>query len=144
MKKTKARDPGYITVTELDHVRISNLLERQLRDGPATRASESLADALSQADQVEPQDMPTDVVTMRSRLRVQDPATGEARELTLCYPQDTDPNAGHVSVLSPIGASLLGARVGSTVQWLPPTGAPHALKIVELLFQPEANGQYTA
>jgi regulator of nucleoside diphosphate kinase len=48
-----------------------------------------------------------------------------------------------VSLLSPMGASVLGHRVGGEAEWLTPTGAPRTARILALDFQPEAAGQYT-
>jgi regulator of nucleoside diphosphate kinase len=72
-----------------------------------------------------------------------DLATGSEYSLTLCYPADADPAAGRVSVLSPVGASLLGLRVGEVARWQGPAGDTHAAEVVALLFQPEASGDYT-
>ena len=100
------------TVTELDHVRISNLLRRQPAPGGAASATQVLLD---NADLVPSQDIAPDVVTMYTRVRVADPQTGVQRELTVCYPPDADVGTGFVSVLSPVGAALLG--VGPSHRW---------------------------
>jgi regulator of nucleoside diphosphate kinase len=61
----------------------------------------------------------------------------------LSYPTDADPARGRVSVLSPVGASLLGSRIGSVVRWRSPNGDESAAEVLALLFQPEQNGDYT-
>ncbi len=132
----------YITVNELDYVRLSNLIEQLPRDAAPGSASAILADALDQADQLPPRDIPADIVTMHSQVEVQD-EKGDVRTLTLCYPKDADAAQGMVSVLSPIGASMLGAKVPGEVGWTPPDGARRSLKIVKLVYQPEANGDFT-
>jgi regulator of nucleoside diphosphate kinase len=58
----------------------------------------------------------------------------------LCYPADADASAGFVSVLSPVGWSLLGQRVGATVRWPIPSGGELSAKILGILFQPESSG----
>jgi regulator of nucleoside diphosphate kinase len=68
---------------------------------------------------------------------------GIKRKLTLCYPEDADPQSGFVSVLSPIGLSLLGEQVGSTVRWESPDGRLRMADVDAMLFQPEASGDYT-
>ena len=50
-------------------------------------------------------------------------------------------NAGKVSVLAPIGTALLGYRAGETVEWEVPGGV-RRLKIEQVLYQPEAAGDY--
>ena len=56
--------PPLPLINELDHLRLSRWL-------PARHATGPLAQRLALADLVLPPDMPPDVVTMRSRLRVQ-------------------------------------------------------------------------
>jgi regulator of nucleoside diphosphate kinase len=70
-------------------------------------------------------------------------ATGLQQTLTICYPDDAEPQAGFVSVLSPVGCSLLGLRVGDVAHWHPPHGADGAARVLAVLFQPEASGDYT-
>ena len=50
--------------------------------------------------------------------------------------------SGFVSVLSPVGASLLGLRVGNVARWSTPAGDERAGEILAILFQPEASGDY--
>jgi regulator of nucleoside diphosphate kinase len=94
------------------------------------------------ADVRNPQDMPADVVTMRSIVDCDDANSGERLRLTLCYPAEADAAAGRVSVLSPLGIALLGRRVGATPQWRTPSGAQRGCTIVALVYQPEAAGDY--
>jgi regulator of nucleoside diphosphate kinase len=130
------------TLTELDHVRLLNLVLRDKRGdrSPATRlAIEPVLDACAV---VAAREVPPDVVTMYSQLLLQDLDTGERHKLALCYPADAEPAAGFVSVLSPVGSSLLGLRVGSVARWLTPAGQEKRAQILAILFQPEASGDY--
>jgi regulator of nucleoside diphosphate kinase len=124
-------------LNELDHVRIDRLLTQ------GRNVSETLAEVLDDADIVAPAEIPADVVTMYTRITIREMPDGEPRTMTLCYPPDADAASGFVSVLSPIGTALLGRRVGEETQWTTPTGAVQRLRIVEVLFQPEASGDYT-
>ncbi|EWS58029.1 Regulator of nucleoside diphosphate kinase [Methylibium sp. T29-B] len=47
-----------------------------------------------------------------------------------------------MSVLSPVGCSLLGLTVGAVARWSTPAGEARAAEVVALLFQPEASGDY--
>ena len=80
---------------------------------------------------------------MYSQVIVEDLASKKRQKLTLCYPNDAEPHQGFISVLSPVGASLLGQRVGAIARWRTPNGDGCAAEIVTLLFQPEASGDYT-
>jgi len=123
---------GELLLTELDRARLLKLNSAALRE------------LLDDASALPSPEIPADVVTMNSRVLVSDGTGAALQPLTLCYPAEADPHAGRVSVLSPVGAALLGRRVGSAVGWRTPTGARRELHIEALLFQPEASGDYLA
>ena len=129
------------TITELDHVRIFNLLRRQ--PGGAVSAVD-LSALIDAAELVPSQTIAADVVTMHSRLSVADPAGGQARSLTLCYPQEADAARGAISVLSPLGTALLGRRAGDVASWRGADGQESQLVVHTVDYQPEASGDYMA
>lgn len=131
------------TLTELDHVRLLNLLRRDTH-GAESPADRRLIEALLDGCITVPsREVPADVVTMYSQVRVHDRSTDRQRTLAPCWPPDAEPLAGFVSVLSPIGGALLGLRVGSVARWASPAGDEMAAEILAVLFQPEASGDYT-
>lgn len=81
-----------------------------------------LAAELERARIADPDDVPADVVTIHTRVRVLDLVSGERRELTLVLPHQSDASAGRISVLAPLGTALLGYRVGDEIEWLMPGG----------------------
>lgn len=131
---------GDRTLTDLDHARLAGLLRRG--HVPDAQAS-PLAELLDTAEVVAPRAVDPDVVTLYSQVLLRDVADGTSRKFTVCYPADAEPEAGFVSVLSPVGAALLGRRVGQTVHWRTPSGDARHAEIVAVLFQPEASGDYT-
>jgi regulator of nucleoside diphosphate kinase len=126
------------TLTRLDHVRLTRLLPQA--SGAAAAALRELLDGSDQVDS--PAVAPT-VATMYSTLLLEDAGGGEPARLTLCYPADAEPASGFISVLSPVGIALLGLRLGELARWRTPDGQDHAARIVGMLFQPEATGDYT-
>jgi regulator of nucleoside diphosphate kinase len=129
------------TLTHSDHLRLVRLLAQQ-PPGPGHEAMQDLLDA---SDVVAGAALPATVVTMGSRVLLQDPAAdAPAYQLTLCYPADATPRQGCISVLSPVGASLLGLRVGEIARWRLPDGRAGAARIVAVLFQPETHGEGVA
>jgi regulator of nucleoside diphosphate kinase len=124
-------------LTELDHVRISKLLQRP---GPSAHTLDQVEDLVHNAELVSSYKVPANVVTMYSQVLIADGQTGQQRKLTLCYPHDAD--AGFVSVLSPVGAGLLGLKKGRVARWQTPDGTTATAKIVDILFQPEESGDY--
>ena len=131
------------TLTELDHVRLTHLIQRHKLGRTVSSATLPIERVLDEADLVHWRQVPPDVVTMRSRVLFRDLQSGAENELTVCYPADADASAGAVSVLSPVGWSLLGQRVGATVSWPTPAGGTLSAEIVAILFQPESSGDYT-
>ncbi len=130
------------TLTELDHVRIARLI-RGAGEAAASLPDRSIDDILDTADLVSSNKVDPDIVTMYSQVELADLATGKPYRLTLCYPTDAQPASGFVSVLSPVGASLIGRRVGSIARWRSPSGDEGSAKVLAVLFQPEASGDYT-
>lgn len=122
-------------LTELDFKRLNNLHDGQLPS--------ELVDTLDALDLVSSREIPPDFVTMYSQVIVEDLGSKKRQKLTLCYPVDAEPQRGFISVLSPVGASLLGQRVGAIARWQTPNGEVCAAEIAALLFQPEASGDYT-
>lgn len=132
------------TLTELDHVRLLNLLRRDARPGGLPASPQLVEDVLDTSAIVPSRQVPPDVVTMCSRVLLRDLPGEVEHTLTLCYPAEARPAEGLVSVMSPVGASLLGLRVGSVAHWSTPTGEDKAAEILAILFQPESSGDYTA
>ena len=130
------------TLTELDHVRLLNLLRRDAHDDRAAAQLEAMEDLLDACATVPSRDVAPDVVTMWSQVLLQDTQTGQRTTLTLCYPADAEPAVGLVSVLSPVGTALLGLRVGGIARWTTPNGEHKAAELLALLFQPESSGDY--
>lgn len=126
---------GERVLTELDHVRLTKLL-----DAKAHPALESLLDY---AELMRSREVPADIVTIHSRITTADTRTGQRDQITLCYPREADPSKGFVSVLSPVGMSLIGLRLGATARWKTPGGEDGSALVEEILYQPEASGEYT-
>lgn len=128
-----------ITVSSLDLQRIERVLRAQsVRHLPGVDALQA---ELDRANVVEPVDMPPGIVTMNSTVRFCDDATGNRHELTLVYP-DGAGAPGTVSILAPTGSALLGLSVGQSIAWQVPGGRKLQLRVLEVVRQPEAEGEY--
>ena len=77
--------------------------------------------------------IPADVVTMRSTVEFRDEETGQTRSVQLVFPADADISAGRVSILTPVGAGLIGLREGQSIVWPDRDGHERALTIVKVL-----------
>jgi regulator of nucleoside diphosphate kinase len=98
-----------------------------------------LLEELARAEFCSADRLPADVVTMGSRVTFCDEASGEQHAVELVYPRSADMEFGRVSVLTPVGAGLIGLRRGSTIDWPNRLGAVRRLTIVDVV-QPERGG----
>ena len=114
-----------IVVTRSDFERLSRLAESYARN-PAV-ADQLLAE-LERARIVEDGLIAVDVVRMGSKLRFTSDS-GEDRRITLVFPAEADIAEGKVSILTPIGAALIGLSVGQSIDWTARDGRTHRLTI---------------
>lgn len=131
---TATRHHGERLLTELDHLRLSKLIEAQ----PHAQL-EALLDGAELCDS---RAVPPHIVTMYSQVEIVGAQTGRRHKLTLCYPRDAEPSLGFISVLSPVGTGLLGLPIGARACWQTPNHDEAAAEIAAILFQPEASGDY--
>ena len=127
-------------INELDHKRLMRLIEDALNG--VTEQSNSLRSLqveLTRANVVNAEELPRDVVTMRSRVLIM--LEDEEKEITLVYPNEANLSTGKISILSPVGTAIIGYRVGDVVNWLTPGGLKR-IRIKKVLYQPEASGDY--
>jgi regulator of nucleoside diphosphate kinase len=131
------RDRIYITRDDAEELR-RLIAGRRAASSVDHENLDMLEQELDRAEIVEPGAIPRDVVTMNSEVRLQDLDSGETRTYRLIFPAQsrTQPS---VSILAPIGTAMLGYRVGDVVEWRVPRGI-RRLKILEVLYQPEAAG----
>jgi regulator of nucleoside diphosphate kinase len=134
---------GSIWLTAHDYNRLRLLLADLTRQSRGMQAGvDALEEILDFARVVDPDTVPHDVVTMNSRVLFEDLRTGEEGTVTIVYPADVDPTRGRISVLSPVGGALLGEAEGSEVELPLPHGQLRRIRIGNVLYQPEAQGEY--
>jgi regulator of nucleoside diphosphate kinase len=75
---------------------------------------------------------------MHSRFVFKDESTGEARTVSLVYPGEEDIDDGRISILTPVGAALLGLSEGQSIEWETRIGESRTLTVLRLLSQPSA------
>jgi regulator of nucleoside diphosphate kinase len=127
-----------IFITEPDMEKLRHLLDSARRS--TSRDQEHLAtleEELDRAHVVSPSEVPTDVVTMNSKVRMTDLNTGKEMTYTLVFPRDADFAQGKISVLAPIGTAILGYRAGDVIEWKVP-GGNRKIQVERILHQSEA------
>ncbi len=76
-------------------------------------------------------EMPTDIVSITSKVKVYDCDLEEEEEYIIVGATESDPISGKISDESPIGKALLGKKVGDTVEVETP-GGTISIKILEI------------
>lgn len=132
-----------IYITKPDHERLTKLIEiAREREGDANRKYlDRLEEELERAEVVQQKDIPADVITMRSTVRLKDLDTSEEMTYQLMFPTEANFDEGKISVLAPIGTAMIGYRRGDVIEWEVPSGV-RRLRVEEVLYQPESKGEY--
>lgn len=133
-----------IFITKFDYTRLKNLIGSPTNggQGKGTDTISKLSFELARAEKVNPEEIADDVVTMNSTFRLKElDSSDDTRELTLVFPGDADIEKGKISVLSPVGAAVLGYRVGDVIRWDVPAGEK-SFRIEGIVYQPEAAGDF--
>ncbi|WP_161888239.1 nucleoside diphosphate kinase regulator [Pontibacter russatus] len=127
-----------IYLTQRDYQRLHSLVLAQ-REISGPQAVEGLSRELKRARVVPSEEIPVDVVTMNSLVKLKDLKTSAVMEITIVYPKDADLANRKVSILAPVATAVLGCRVGDEVEWPAPQGTVK-YKVEEIIYQPEAAG----
>lgn len=127
---TIARHDTPITITRPDYQRLLELAWVARAQAPAV--GEFLLEEIDRAQVVEPQAIPPGVVTMGSEVLFRDDATGQERRVRLVYPGEQDIALARISVLTPIGAALIGLAEGQSLAFRTPAGEERSLTVLEV------------
>lgn len=132
-----------IYITKTDRDRLGNLIEltREHHDRANLPYVGKLEDQLEYAEVVASSDIPPDVVTMRSKIKLKDLDTGEEKVYSIVFPSEADFDQGKISILAPLATALLGYKRGDTVEFEAPSRLRRLL-IMDILYQPESVGDY--
>jgi regulator of nucleoside diphosphate kinase len=131
-----------IHVTSQDKQRLEDLLAEVEVSNPRKQGDlKALVEELRRAVIVKPKDVPGDVITMNSRAEIRDLESGETVAFTLVFPAEANIDEEKISILAPIGAGMLGYRVGDKFEWKVPEGI-RRMKVTKIHYQPEAAGDF--
>ena len=128
-----------VYITNEDMQRLRQLVD-SLQSSATTdlRNLAALEEELDRAHVVDAKQIPPDVITLNSQVRIKDLDNGRVFEYEVVYPNTrSHSSADPVSVLAPLGTALLGYRAGDTIHWSVPRGA-RRLKVMDIIYQPEA------
>jgi len=131
-----------IHITQFDMDRLTELIDGLRLSPKANQVNLDLLEKeLYRAVLVDPPNIPRDVITMNSKVIITDTESGEKTTYTLVFPSAANISENKLSIMAPLGMALLGYRTGDIIEWPVPSGV-RKLKVDEIIYQPEAAGDY--
>ena len=128
-----------ITLLAVDHDRLSALAEAAMYNDPGT--AESLIEELERARVITQGQVAKNIVRMGSNVLFRDDATREIRRIILVFPGQADIAEGKISVLTPLGAALIGLRAGQSITWRTRSGELKKLTVLKVMEPRNHNSQ---
>ncbi len=122
----RSRSVPQIIVGNADYERLTDLANASLQRLP--EVAEELLAEMERAKVVDDSAVPADVVRMGSTVTFQSD-DGQVRTMTLVYPADESLDQHRISVMTPIGAALIGLGVGQSISWSARDGKHHRLTV---------------
>ena len=132
-----------LILNRLDYHRIKKCISdaKQFNSINGSEA-ESLMKELDSAKIVDPEKIPSNVVTMNSIVKISFMNDNKHLEFQIVYPDQANLKERKISIFSPIATALIGYKVNDEIEWLVPAGLTR-IKINEIIYQPEASGHYS-
>lgn len=119
-----------IHISETDYALIASQAMRL--EATAPQVAEMLLDEIDRAEVHSRDELPSDVVTLGSVVTFVDESTGVRRCVQIVLPADADIERSSLSIVSQVGAGLIGLRAGQSIDWPCPDGRPRTLRIVDV------------
>lgn len=116
-----------LIISEEDYQKISSLLLNI-----KTEIAELLEEELGRATLVPASELPENVVSMNSEVTFIDLDTNKEQKVTLVYPNEADIEKRKISIFAPVGAALIGLRIGQSIDWPLPDGKSRRVKVTSL------------
>lgn len=131
-----------IIINRLDYARIKKCINDARQFKSITESElQKLVNELESAVIMEPEAIPANVVTMNSIVKLSFLNNNKQVQFQIVYPDQANFRENKISIFSPIATALIGYKVGDEVEWIVPAGLTK-IKIEEIIYQPEAAGDY--
>lgn len=123
-----------LIISKNDYEKLSALLS-----SARSETADLLQLELDRAQVIETEGVLPDVICMNSTVEYVDLETQKKHHVTLVYPEFANIEEKKISVLAPIGAALIGLRVGQTITWPLPNGVEKKIQVVSVTTQLDSN-----
>jgi regulator of nucleoside diphosphate kinase len=125
----RTRSVPQIIVSNADYERLTDLATASLERQPDV--AQELLSEMDRARVVDAKAVPANVVRMGSTVTFKSD-DGQQRTLTLVYPADESLDAHRISVMTPVGAALIGLAEGQSISWTARDGRRHELTVLKV------------
>lgn len=131
-----------LIINSLDYARIKRSISdaKQFKSINKTEA-EKLMNELDSATIVDPEAIPSNVVTMNSIVKLSFLDSNKQVQFQVVYPDQANLKENKISIFSPIATALIGYKVKDEIEWIVPAGLTR-IRIDEIIYQPESAGDY--
>lgn len=119
-----------IVLTRNDAEKLTRLADHAT--GQFAQAGEFLSREIDRADIIDEFQRLPGLVAMGSRVTFRDDVTSQVRTVTLVFPDEADVAQGKISVLTPIGAALVGLSVNQSIEWETVSGGRRSLTVLSV------------
>jgi regulator of nucleoside diphosphate kinase len=125
----RTRSVPQIIVSDADYERLTDLATATLERQP--EVAQELLSEMDRAKVVKDGHVPPDVVRMGSTVTFKSD-DGHTRTLKLVYPADESLDEHRISVMTPVGAALIGLAEGQSISWTARDGKHHRLIVTKV------------
>jgi regulator of nucleoside diphosphate kinase len=122
-----------VIITEEDY----KLLKPYVDKLPDRNEEMSLAHELKRAVIVTKEAFPKHCIKLNSRVSILDLDTQKVLEFTIVMPEHADIKQNKISVITPMGAALIGFRKSEEVRWKVPAGLKR-FRILDVVNHPDS------
>lgn len=119
-----------IVISARDHARLLAVAENAARN--SSEVAEYLSEELTRSEVVSDAEGLNHVAQMGSSITYRDDTSGKTRTVQLVYPADANIDQQRISILTPIGAALIGLRPAQTIAWPSPDGGFGSLTVLDV------------
>jgi regulator of nucleoside diphosphate kinase len=119
----------HLIVSNAEYERLNDLANASMERLPDV--AQELLDELERAEIVDDKAVPKDVVRMGSTVTFKSD-DGHIRTLKLVYPADESLDEHRISVMTPVGAALIGLAEGQSISWTARDGRGHELTVLKV------------
>ena len=111
-----------VIISETDRERLVSVATAALADRRMSPAASNLLREVYRAAIVPDDQLPNNVVAVHSHVDVRDNLTGTSSQVVLVFPDEKYSQKNAVSVLTPLGAALVGLSEGASINWCTASG----------------------